>query len=188
MYAAGAYTHQGAYTRAGAFTRAVGVYTQRVRIHTRVRIRLYAGRCVYASGGCIYAPGCVYAGRRIYANGGCVYTGGVYTHPLAYTQVSAYTYPRLRIRRNRRTVMCTAIVRSLSHVDHHGVNQAPLRLTPSLRLTRRVTRHATAPHDTNAHPQVSQSNSADSSPSGSACSDSNKLYGIIHQRTAVSAI
>ena len=40
-----------AFTRVGAYTRAVGAYTQRVRIRTRVRIR--AGRCVYASGGCI---------------------------------------------------------------------------------------------------------------------------------------
>ena len=53
-----AYTHMclydavvGAFTRVGAYTRAVGAYTQRVRIRTRVRIR--AGRCVYASGGCI---------------------------------------------------------------------------------------------------------------------------------------
>ena len=51
----------------------------------------------------------MYAGRCVYANGGCVYTGGAYTHPLAYTQVSAYTHPRPRKpalepdRRNRRT-------------------------------------------------------------------------------------
>ena len=79
------------------FTRAVGAYTQRLRIRTPGCV--YAGGCVYGftrvgwvrirSGG-IYAPGCVYAGRCVYANGGCVYTGGVYTHPLAYTQVSAY--------------------------------------------------------------------------------------------------
>ena len=33
------YTPPGAYTRVGAYTRAVGACTQRVRIHTRVRIR-----------------------------------------------------------------------------------------------------------------------------------------------------
>ena len=102
------YTPPGAYTRVGAYTRAVGACTQRVRIHTRVRIR---GQVrlrewwVCIRSGCIYAPGCVYAGRCVYASGRCVHTGGVYTHPLAYTQVSAYTHPRLRLRRNRRTVM-----------------------------------------------------------------------------------
>ena len=123
LYAAGAYTPPGAYTRAGAFTRAVGVYTQRVRIHTRVRIRGWVRLrewWVRIRSGCIYAPGCVYAGRCESANGGCVYTGGVYTHPLAYTQVSAYTHPRLRLRRNRRTVMHDRSGRKIRHMHRHA--------------------------------------------------------------------
>ena len=143
-------SRSGAYTRIGAFTHP----TPRIRICACTRWWVRIRGWVRIHRGCVYAP------------------------PRVYTGFCVYVDPRLRIRRNRRTVMCTAIVRSLSHVDHHGVNQAPLRLTPSLRLTRRVTRHATAPHDTNAHPQVSQSNSADSSPSGSACSDSNKASSI----------
>ena len=74
-----AYSHMclyavvGAYTRVGAFTRVVGAYTQRVHICTRVCIR-----------------GSVRIRERwVCIHSGCVYTGGVYTHPLAYTQVSA---------------------------------------------------------------------------------------------------
>ena len=128
-----AYTHMclyavvGAYTRVCAYTRALGAYTQvGVRLRERwVHIRsgraytpgcVYAGRCVYASGGCVYAaythrrvrirgsvrirerwvlvrsgcvytPGCVYAGRCVYASGRCVYAAGAYTRVGAFTRV-----------------------------------------------------------------------------------------------------
>ena len=81
------------------FTRAVGAYTQRVHI---------------------YAPGCVYAGRCVYASGGCVYTqhrGCVYAPHRVYAEFCVYAPPTAYIRRNRRTVMDG----SKSLADRHRV-------------------------------------------------------------------
>ena len=59
--------------------------------------------------GCIYADRCVYAPDAAYTHM-CLYAVvGAYTRVGAYTQVSAYTHPRLRLRRNRRTVMHMAL-------------------------------------------------------------------------------
>ena len=115
---------------------ASGAYTQiGVRLRTRRRVYAYVlvrgGGCVYAGRLRIRRQGCVYAGGCVYASGGCFCTqrvhirtrvciGGsvrirerwvcihrvcVYAPPRVYTGFCVYAPPTAYTQRNRRTVM-----------------------------------------------------------------------------------